>query len=222
MYQIDWKSSQSCVQFSNGYFDLRSIDLPANAHLIISVKEMVFTKEKTGQLTDVGFTIIPLIDDKGFFFTGSYQLPIFKKDLTKGITDELQKEDPWTRLIQMMGEKDLKTKKPIVELLQFGSIMVRLKDNYYERLFETQMDPFRMLQFFLPETKKEKYIYDVKVIKNLEKTKKMNALLPKGALEDEFNELLRRTIGLAYNLQFEDNDEPDKPKQKEETPAEED
>jgi hypothetical protein len=198
----------------DGYFDLRSIDLPSNAHLIISVKEMVFTKEKAGQLTDVGFTIIPLIDDKGFLYTGSYQLPIFKKDLTKGITDELQKEDPWRRLIQMMEEKDPKTKKPIVELLQFSSVMVRIKDNYYDRLFETPMDPFRIQNFFLPETKKDKYIYDQKVIKNLEKTKRMNALLPKGALEHEFNELLRRTMGLAYNLQFEDGEEPEKSKVK--------
>jgi hypothetical protein len=221
IYQVDWKSSQNLIEFKDGYFDLRT-NLENNYHLIISVKEIVFTKEKAGQVTDVGFTIMPLIDDKGFAFTGSYQLPLFKKDLTKGITDELQKEDPFARLLQMMGEKDPKTKKPIVELLQFSSVMIRIKDNYYDKLYEKPLDPFRLQQYFLPENKKEKYIYDQKIMKNLEKTKRMNALLPKGAVDFEFNELMRRTMGLAYNVQFEEVDEGEPSKPVDKPPEEED
>ena len=189
--------------------------------MIFSIKEIIFSKDKTGTARDIGFTIIPLIDSKGYFYTGLYQIPIFKKDLTKGITDELQKEDPWKRIIDMLTEKDPKTKKPITELLLHTSLIIRLKDNYYEKLYETPMDVSRMKYFFLPESKLPKYIYDRKVQEKIGTTKKMNLILPKGAVEDEFNELLKRTMGLAYNVQFEEQEEQEKEKPKEEDEAEE-
>ena len=138
---------------------------------------------------------------------------MFKKDLTKSVTDELQKEDPWGKMIELLTTKDVKTKKPVVELLPNASIIVRLKDNWYDALYEKPLDTSRMKYYFLPENKKEKYILNAQILDKLTKTKPMKALLPKGAIEDEYNELLRRSMGLAYNVTFEDNDEKEeKPK----------
>lgn len=172
--------------------------------MIISVKEMVFTKEKAGQASDVGFTILPLIDAKGFFYTGTYQIPLFKKDITRSVADELQKEEPWRRLIDFMTMKDPKTKKRLLELLQPVSVIVRLKDNYYQDLYEVPFDTVRMKYYLVPDTLMSSYIYDQKAQIRLEKTKRMKEILPKGAIGLEFNELLRRTMGMAYNVQFDE------------------
>lgn len=97
--------------------------------------------------------------------------------------------------------------------------MVRLKDNYFEKFYEFPFDYSRMKYYFLPDSKLGKYVYDAKVDARLKNEKKNNLLLPKGAVEDEFNELLRRTMGVAYDLNFDDNeqvDEKDKPRETEE------
>jgi hypothetical protein len=174
--------------------------------MIISIKEMVFTKEKAGQASDVGFTIVPLIDTKGFFYTGTYQIPLFKKDITKSVAEDIQKDEPWRRLIEFMELKDPKTKKRLIELLQPVSVIVRLKDNYYQNLYETPYDTQRMKYYMLPDTLLDKYMYDEKAQIRLEKTRRMKEILPKGAIGLEFNELLRRTMGMAYNVQFEEEE----------------
>jgi len=221
VYQIDWQSSQSNIGFLDGYFDIRGLDLPSNSQMIFSIKEIVYSKDKTGQSRDIGFTIIPLIDSKGYLYTGCYQMPLFKKDLTKGLAEDLQKEDPWKRMVELLTLKDPKTKKPTAELLTHSSLIIRLKDNFYDKLYEQPFDTTRMKYFFLPENKIPKYIYDMKVQEKLKTTKKMQALLPKGAVEDEFNELLKRTMGLAYNVTFDENEAEEKEKPKEEDENEE-
>ena len=207
------------MKFTDGYIDKRNDDLVQNSHMIFSVKEIIYSKTKEGTSRDIGFTILPLIDSKNYLHTGTYQLPLFKRDLTRTITDDLQREDPYKLLLKLMTVKDPKTKKYVNELLTPTSIMVRLKNNYFDKLYEKPMDFTRFKTYYLPDDKLQKYIYDGKIEEKLKTSKKMNAILPKGAIEDEFNELLRQTMGLGYNVQFDDlEDEPKKP---DNNPAEE-
>ena len=119
-------------------------------------------------------------------------------------------------MIELMTVKDPKTKKYVNELLTHTSIIVRLKDNYYDKLYEQPFDFSRMKYYFLPENKLPKYILDFKVSEKLKTTKKMKDLLPKGAVEDEFNELLKRTMALAFGINADDDADVEKDKPKEE------
>jgi hypothetical protein len=192
------------VKFTDGYFTIKSTVLPPNSHMIFSIKEVIYRPGKPTELLNVGFTLIPLVDEKGFFYSGTYQLPVFKNDLQLESVETLQKEEPWGRMIELLVEKNPITKKPYAELIYHTSIIVRLKDSWYDELFETPLDVSRINYFFLPENKLPNYKYDRNTDKKLEKTKKMRALLPKDTTGDEYNAVVYNMFTQNYGVAFDD------------------
>jgi len=177
--------------------------------MIFIIKEVVFSNNRAA-IKDYGFAMLPLLAEKRYIYTGIYQLPIFKYDLTKEASEELAKDDPWKMLLTLAGKKNPKTKKPFADIMDGCSLIIRLKDNNYEQLIEEPFEHQRMNYYFLPEQKLEKYRYDEKKEEKLKKAslKPMKDIIIKGVIPEEFNEVLRKALNDAYKLNLEDDDNP--------------
>jgi hypothetical protein len=118
--------------------------------MIFNIKEIIYNKNKTAKINDFGFAILPLIAENIYIYTGTYQLPVFKGDMTRDTVNELAMDDPYQTILEMAVKKG-KNGKPLIEPMEKTSLIVRLKDNFYEKLFDYQFDISRMDYSFLPQ-----------------------------------------------------------------------
>jgi hypothetical protein len=133
--RIDYNSPVTCPKFRDDWFRFETTPLEKNSHVLFTVKEVIFAKKGQPTVKDVGFGILPLVTaDEGalYSYTGIHQVPLFKKDLTKNVVEELSRRNPWNFMLELMTTKDSKLKSMKVQMLESTSLFVRIKDNYFE------------------------------------------------------------------------------------------
>ena len=82
--KIDWSSSKKfqILDDDEGEYEIEDLS-PKNTAIV-----QLFKAEKVGpevEIEEVGFSIIPIIEDSGFPIVGLYALPVFQSQLTEQI-----------------------------------------------------------------------------------------------------------------------------------------
>lgn len=83
-------------------------------------------------------------------------------------------------------------------------MMIRIKDNYFDKLYEKPVELERLDHYFLPEAKINKYKLDEARYKKLLKAPKMRKIIKPGIDEVEFNHILKEALSRAYNVSFDE------------------
>ena len=198
--QIDYNSSTQCIVYTDGWFKFEGQVLEKNAHIIFTVKEIVLNKKKQSTIKDQGFGILPQVTPEMYSYTGIYQIPLFKRDIMNTVVEELGRRNPWDFMLELMTTKDKKFKSMKLQMLEYTSLFVRLKDNFYNHIYKDPLDYGRCNYSFLPTKTLAKYIYNEKIQQKLAKSKNMGTLLPKGSDFYEMNYLLLQIIAESYQL----------------------
>jgi len=97
-----------------------------------------------------------------YSYTGIYQIPLFKGDVSKSVVEELGRRNPWEFMLELMTTKDSKLKAMKVQMLEYTSLFVRLRDNFYTNIYKDPLDYGRCNYCFLPTKTLAKYIYNEK------------------------------------------------------------
>ena len=92
--KIDWSSSKKfqILDDDEGEYELEDLS-PKNTTIV-----QLFKAEMVGpeiEIEEVGFSIIPVIDDSNFPIVGLYALPVFQSHLTDSIIDYLSDGEAW-------------------------------------------------------------------------------------------------------------------------------
>ena len=209
VYRTDWDSTKELIKFTDGYIPTTGVSLDNNAHFILVIKQIQFNRNKTTKILDYGFSILPAFLEGIYCYTGVYQLPIFKGDITQDTAAELLKGNPYSTILELTQKTNKLTGKKMVEVMDKSSLLVRLKDNIFDQLFERPFDLTRMDYHFMPSAFLKKLRYDYEKEERIENLKGTigEKYLPKGMVPEQWNEVLKVTVNEAYQMNLENEDD---------------
>lgn len=121
---LDWDGPLTSPRFLNGFYTFKGIEAKQNTHIIVDIRAINLSK-KTPQITNVGWTIVPLFNADGYVMSGMYQIPLIAGEVNKAIVQSLatSKGNPWEIILQ-----NINLKKSNIKWLSNASIMIRLLD----------------------------------------------------------------------------------------------
>lgn len=125
---LNWEGPAKSPQWLDGYITFKDIPHQNNLHMLIDIRSVSFAKT-TPEFSKIGWTICPIFSPDGFVLSGIYQIPLFKGEFPKGLRQELQENDPWPYLMELMKNK----KNPFkLSFLGDTTVICRLVDSQRE------------------------------------------------------------------------------------------
>ena len=178
----NWDSPVSCIEFTSGYFEIDQNEIEASSEiqvLMFTVLEIVREEDGEGfSLSPHGFAFMPLVNRKDHFLQGSFQIPIFVKNLNSEILDLIQAVDSWTLLQILQGKLPGGPQKGLS--ISGASLVVRVRMKEFDGWKEDQTDLYCVNTMFMPDN------FDENNLLNMEKYDKFLDELPEDfpTLED--------------------------------------
>lgn len=198
--EIDWDSSSSgMLAYNSKYTSIKQIPFNPNAHIIFTIKEVVFNKKREPVIKDFGFSILPLFSQDEYVYSGAYQLPVFKGDLDAASVATLQNGDPFDSLLESAIKN--RSSKRILKPLDLTSLVIRLKDNFLgSDMFQYRFDIGRINTDFLPKNKINKYVITSKSYEREKNKESLRGMCLKNVDTDDMNYILSQVVYEAYGL----------------------
>ena len=196
---INWNSSIKVIKYEEDYIPFYQIPYYENSHFIFSIKKIEFKKKKP-IIKDYGFSILPIFTSENYVYSGCFQLPIFEGDLNENSATRIQNTDPFEMLLKIASKKNKKLGKKMLTPIKYGSIIVRLKDNWLGSKYTIPYDTNRINTEFIPNNLLKKYDLSERSLAKYEKSKKMSSLMLSDVNKTEMNIILKQIIKEAYDL----------------------
>lgn len=125
---LNWEGPAKSPQFLDGYITFKDMNFEKNLCMIIDIRSVNFAKIPP-LFSKIGWTICPIFSPDGYVLSGLYQIPLFKGEFPNALRTELQENDPWPYLMDLVKNKRNPHK---VAYLENASVMCRLVDSQRE------------------------------------------------------------------------------------------
>ena len=120
---LNWEGPAVSPQWVEGFITYKDVPFEKNLHIIIDIRSVNFSRT-TPHFSSIGWTICPVFSADGYVRSGLYQIPVFKGKFPPDLRRELQEEDPWPYLMEMVGRRN----RYKLQFLESTTAMIRLVD----------------------------------------------------------------------------------------------
>jgi hypothetical protein len=189
--RIDWESAVKTQCYKDGFEVFRNIMFNRSLHMIVDVRSVSFARQ-TPEVTNVGWTILPIFSDDGFVESGIYQLPLFRGAVPVPILQDLATNKPWEFLNNLVGKRNGPS------FLTPVSVIVRLVDAQREGHFNMPMELQRLNYSYIPGNLLSKFSYNAAAMAKMDGQKRLKSIIPNQGAEEPYQKKINQ--GMANHL----------------------
>jgi hypothetical protein len=197
MAKITWEHPIGQIKYHSDYLSYTGMEFDIHKHVIIEVKELVFTKEEVFEFKDFAWTAIPIFIGNGYVNGAHYQIPLFRGAFPKDLLlKELREKPVWETI------EKLRSSGKISWTSSYSSILLRIRDGQRQGQLKVALD-FKTLDFtYLPLDIDERrdFAYNQQVKEQLDKKKKLKQAVTGGRNSNDYNKEIEIACVEKYNL----------------------